>query len=205
MPETMACGRQTREKLNVPEDAVVIGYVGRIVADKGIEALVESFVRVQQVVSNVHLLLVGRVEPMRSRLGQATLDIIECNTNIHKTGQVPDPVPFYSAMDILVLPSRREGFGLTLIEAGALGLPVIGTQVTGCVDAVVEDVTGLLVPVDDVAALATAMLRLIREPELRRKLGQQGCQRVRKLFGSEHFIMEHIGLYESVSAKRIGH
>jgi glycosyltransferase involved in cell wall biosynthesis len=202
--KTAASGRQIREKLNIPEDALVVGFVGRIVPDKGIETLVGSFVKLQRWTANIHLLFVGWLETIRESLSQETLDTIKSNDNIHPVGHVGNPIPFYAAMDIFVLPSRREGFGLTLIEAGALGLPVIATRVTGCVDAVVDNVTGLLVDVDDEEQLAEAMLKLAQDTELRNKLGRQGRERVRKLFDSKRLIAEHISLYEKILGEKIG-
>lgn len=201
--QTRASGRQTREKLNIPQDATVVGFVGRIVPDKGIETLVDSFVKLQQQTTNVHLLLVGPLETVRESLSQKTLDIINSNGSIHIIGQVKYPIPFYAAMDMFVLPSRREGFPYVPLEAAALGLPVIATRATGCVDAVVDNVTGLLVDVDSDKQLAEAMLKLLGDAELRNKLGRQGCERVKKLFDSKLLIAEHIRLYEEVLDKKI--
>jgi glycosyltransferase involved in cell wall biosynthesis len=202
--KTAASGRQIREKLNIPEDAIIIGFVGRIVPDKGIETLVDSFVKLQHRVANVHLLLIGRLETIRESLRQETLDTIKSNDNIHPVGQVGNPIPFYAAMDIVVLPSRREGFPYVPLEAGALELPVIATRVTGCVDAVVDNVTGLLVDVDDEEQLAEAILKLAQDTELRNKLGRQGRERVRRFFDSKRLIAEHISLYEKILGKKIG-
>lgn len=199
--QTRASGRQTKEKLNIPQDATVIGFVGRIVPDKGIETLVDSFVKLQQQTTNIHLLLVGPLETVRESLSQKTLDIINSNGNIHFVGQVRNPIPFYAAIDMFVLPSRREGFPYTPLEAGALCLPVIATRVTGCVDAVVDNVTGLLVDVNNDSQLAEAILKLTRDAELRNKLGRQGCERVKKLFDSKLLIDKHISLYERMLDK----
>jgi len=202
---TAALGRQTRQKLNIPEDAIVIGYVGRIIPDKGIKCLVYAFEIVQKQLENSYLLLVGAFETVRQTFCQKTIGIINSNDNIKNTRYVEDPVPFYAAMDIVVLPSRREGFGLTLIEAAALGLPTIATKVTGCVDAVVDNVTGLLVEKDNNKQFAEAILKLARSAELRNKLGHEGGKRARKLFGSERLIEEHMALYEELLGKAIQH
>ena len=101
-------------------------------------------------------------------------------------------------MDIVTLPSKREGFGLILLEAAAMELATIATSVTGCVDAVVDGVTGLLVDVDDSEELHKAMLKLVKEPELRRTLGKQGRKRVEALFDSRLLIDEHIKFYKQL-------
>jgi len=198
---TAALGEQTRGQLNIPTDATVIGFVGRIVPDKGIETLVNSFVRLQQQVPKAFLLLIGRLETMRDCLNHHTMYTINTDDRIHCMGHVKNVVPYYAAMDILVLPSRREGFGLSLVEAGALGLPVIATKVTGCVDAVVHNVTGLLVDVDNDQQLAEAMLKLLTDAELRRRFGEQGRQRVEAMFDSKLLIDKHIAFYKELIGK----
>ena len=202
--ETAALGTQTRQGFNIPADAIVIGYVGRIVPDKGIECLVNAFEIVQKKRVNTYLLLVGAFETVRKTFDSKTMEIIRSNNYIKSAGYVENPVPFYAAMDMVVLPSLREGFGLTLIEAAALELPTVATRVTGCVDAVVDKVTGLLVNVDDDRQLAEAMLELVERPELRQKLGQEGCRRARELFDSKRLVAEHMALYERILDKKIG-
>lgn len=201
---TAALGRLTREELNIPGNAIVIGFLGRIVPDKGIKALIEGFTELQERVSNVYLLLVGRFDNVRETLDPETVRTIDENDKIRYAGYVDNTVPFYAAMDIVVLPSRREGFGVSLIEGGALELPVIATRVTGCVDAVVDEVTGLLVDMDDHRQLAKAMLELIEKPKLRKELGRASCGRIRELFDSKRLIAEHIALYERVLGKKVG-
>ena len=107
-------------------------------------------------------------------------------------------VPFYASMDIITLPTRREGFGLTLIEAAAMELPTVASRVTGCLDAVADGITGLLVEVDNPEQFYLAMLKLVNEPDLRKKLGQQGRERVAQLFDSKVLIQKHVELYEKI-------
>ena len=192
-------GRKTRANYNIPGNAIVIGFVGRVVPDKGVETLVKAFERLQQQVPQSYLLLIGKFEMVREILDEKTMDIIKNNKHIIYNGRFTDEVlSFYAAMDIVTLPSRREGFGLTLIEAAALELPTIATKVTGCVDAVTDNVTGLLVEVDNVQQLFNAMLRLVKDSELRKELGRQGRQRVKDIYDSELLIAKHVNLYESL-------
>ena len=190
---------QIRSGYNIPQDAIVIGFLGRIVPDKGIETLVRAFEKLQEKNVKCYLLLVGSFETVRGTLNDTTIQIIEGNPYILCNREfVSDVLPFYAAMDILTLPSRREGFGLTLIEASALELPVIATRVTGCVDAVVDVETGLLVEVDNVEQLANAMLKLAKDYELRKSMGRKGYDRVRMYFDSRDLICSHIKLYNKV-------
>lgn len=192
-------GKQTRANYNIPEDAMVIGFVGRVVPDKGIKALVQAFEKLQEVVPESFLLLVGEPETIHGTLDDKTIESMKSNEHILYNGEfVDDVLPYYAAMDIVVYPSRHEGFGLTLLEAAALGLSTITCKVTGCVDAVVDNITGLIVEVDNVQQLFSAMLRLVKDSELRKELGQQGRQRAKDIYDSELLIAKHIDLYKSL-------
>ncbi len=196
--KTALLGRQTREKLNIPQDAKVIGFVGRIVPDKGINCLIDAFEMVQRKLDNVYLLLMGTFETIRETIDEQTKQSITNNSRVVYGGYANDICPYYSAMDIFVLPTRREGFPYTPLEAGAMGLPVIATKVTGCVDAVVNNVTGLLVEKDNYKQLAEAMLKLLGDPELRTELGRMGHERTKQVFNSKRLIGEHMKLYERI-------
>ena len=192
-------GRRVKAKHNIPDDAIVMGFLGRVVPDKGIKALVQAFEKLQEVVPESFLLLIGELETIHGALDDKTIQSIKNNEHISYNDEfVNNVLPYYAAMDIIVYPSRHEGFGLVLIEAAALELPVIATKVTGCVDAVVDEVTGLLVEVDNVQQLFSAMLRLVNDPELRNEMGQQGRQRVKDIYDSELLIARHINLYKSL-------
>jgi len=193
---------KTRAEYHIPDDAIVIGFLGRLVFDKGIKTLVKAFEKLQQKVSKSYLLLVGNFETVRDSLDDETVQKIKDNAHIVYNNEfVSDVLPFYAAMDIVTLPSRREGFGLTLIEAAALELPTVGTKVTGCVDAVVDGVTGLLVEVDNSEELYQGMLKLAQDSELRKKLGRQGRERVEAIFDSTMMIDRYINLYEKLTGR----
>jgi glycosyltransferase involved in cell wall biosynthesis len=192
-----------RTKYGIPDDAIVIGYIGRIVPDKGITTLVEAFEKVQKKKAGTYLLLVGNIDNVRDSLDDKTLDKLNSDPHIIFDNEfVRDVVPFYAAMDIMTLPSRREGFGLTLIEASALGLPVIATKVTGCVDAVVDGRTGLLVDVDDAEQLSDAINYLLENPNLRSELGKNGSERAAKLFDSNELVHRHMDFYRNILKPR---
>jgi len=104
---------------------------------------------------------------------------------VRLAGAVGDPAPLYAVMDILTLPTYREGFPNTPLEAAAMELPVVASAVDGCTEAVVDGLTGLLVPPRDSRALAAALQRLIEDPELRKQMGQTARQRVLREFKPE--------------------
>ncbi|MCE5324001.1 glycosyltransferase family 4 protein [bacterium] len=166
-----------RAKYDIPHEAVVIGFVGRIVRDKGIAELVDALELLRRQYSNVHLLIVGDFEDGDS-VDDRTRRIMHSDPNIHLAGFVRDTPPFYAAMDIFTLPSYREGLGMSALEASAMELPVVATRITGCVDAVVDGITGCLVPPKDSDTLAQAIKAYIDNPNLRREHGRAGRQRV---------------------------
>lgn len=188
--------RQIRERFQIPSDALVLGYVGRLTPEKGIPMLLEVFTKLAVSDPHLHLLLVGRMDEAREKLDARSLSMMKEHPRIHWAGQIPFPVAYYAAMDIFVMPSRREGFGMCNIEAAAMGLPVVATRITGCVDSVQDGRTGLLFPKDDPEGLACCLLQLIEDPLRRKQLGQEGGRWVRKCFDSERLVQEHLRLYE---------
>lgn len=187
-----------RAALGIPDEALVIGFIGRIVRDKGIVELIESWKTLQTLYNNIHLVLVGPIEegdPIPSNVKT----YLEHSTHIHLVNQLVDfkKIPhYYAAIDLIILPSHREGFGLVAIEASAMALPVVATQIPGCVDSVMDDVTGTLVPVRNVEALTNAIRRYIDDPELRRHHGQAGRERVLRDFRPEDIWQALLAEYQ---------
>jgi len=181
-------GKETRESLRrqieIPGSALVIGFIGRIVRDKGMVELAEAWRILREEFTEVHLLLVGPFED-EDPVPDDVRELFENDPRIHLTGYVDEAAPFYSAMDIVVLPTYREGFPYAPLEAQAMGLPVITTEVPGAVDSVIEGVTGLLIPAKDSNALVDAIRRLILDPELRNKMGKAGRERITRDFRPE--------------------
>ncbi len=197
-PETAALAQQIRREHHIPADAVVFGYVGRLVPDKGIKPLVDGFLDLYARAKHLRLLIVGDVDTSRERLDAVTLGHVDNHPAIIHVSHVKDPVPYYAAMDIVILPSRREGFSYVLLEAAAMERPTITTRATGCLDAVVEGRTGLLVDIDNTEQLRQAMARLSKDPAHRRAMGLAGRAQVCQLFSMDRLVTEHLRLYEDL-------
>ncbi len=185
-PDTCDPGerRRVRDAHGIPMTARVIGYVGRIVSDKGLSDLTSAWSRLSRNYPDVHLMVVGSFEP-EDPLPDEVERALRSDERIHLAGQVPDTIPFYSAMDVVVLPSHREGFGMVLLEAAAMGLPTVATRIAGCVDAVADGVTGTLAPPHDPSALAQAIRAYLDSPGLRKLHGTAGRERALQDFRQE--------------------
>jgi len=179
-----AVARQTREQLGISLQAPVVGFVGRFTRDKGIVELYEAFMRARPAFPDLRLLLVGDFEggdPVPA-MGRAR---IEADPAVIRTGFVADVAPYLWTMDMLVLPTYREGFPGVPLEAQAASIPVVTTDATGALDSILDGVTGIRVPVGDVGALAAALDRLVGDPALRMRMGLAGCAWVQQHFRRE--------------------
>jgi glycosyltransferase involved in cell wall biosynthesis len=186
-PDRLPSARsRLRESLGIPASAPVIGFVGRLARDKGIETLWEAWLRLRAQRPSVHLLIVGPPDFAR-REQSVRSDVMtgfESDPRVHVVGAIPrDGLPeYYRAMDVLCLPTYREGFPVTVLEAGAMALPCVATRVTGCVDAVIAGTTGQLVAPGDAAALCSALLDYVNDAALRSSHGSAARARVRAEF-----------------------
>jgi glycosyltransferase involved in cell wall biosynthesis len=161
-----------RAQLGLPTDAPVVGFVGRLTRDKGLPELVEAFDAILAARPQAHLLLVGWFDASEDALDYRLRMRIKKHPRIHLTGYVADAAPYYRAMDVMVLPTWREGFPNVVLEAAASGIPVVTTLCTGSRDAVVPEVTGLLIPPGYPVAIREAVLQLLLNPERRRRMGE---------------------------------
>jgi glycosyltransferase involved in cell wall biosynthesis len=161
-----------REKLGIPPNAPVIGFSGRLTCDKGLPELFQAFDRILSAEPSARMLLVGWFDVAEDALDPGLKARILSHPNIHCTGFVADTAPFYRAMDLMVLPSLREGFPNVVLEAAASGIPVVTTESTGARDSVIPEVTGLLIPPGCPEAICEAVMKLIRDPALRQRMGQ---------------------------------
>jgi len=155
----------------------VIGFIGRLVRDKGISELREAYERIQLKYPSVRLVLIGPPET-GDPIGRECLEWLEKQANVIFTGHIDNIVPYYSLFHVLAFPSYREGFPNVPLEAAAMQIPVVGFRSTGVVDAVQDGVTGMLVTQGDVDALTKALMCYLSDPVLRVKHGQAGRERV---------------------------
>src|ERR1017187_372990 len=131
-----------RDRLGLPRGVTGLGFVGRLTRDKGLPELIEAFDTILKAEQEAHLLLVGWFDASEDALSAGLRTRIERHPHIHCTGFVADTAPYYRAMDLMVLPTWREGFPNVVLEAAATGIPVVTTLSTGSRDSVVPEVTG---------------------------------------------------------------
>ena len=182
-----------RASLALAEGDLLFMFLGRLNRDKGVPELAQAFSRLPE---QCHLALVGpdeegMAEGIRAWAGDAA-------SRVHLVGPTIEPWRFLAAADVFCLPSHREGFGTSAIEAAACGVPAVATRIYGLTDAVVEGETGLLVPPGDVDALAGAMRRLAEDVELRRRLGEQARERAIRDFSSEQVTRAWMDYYSAL-------
>ncbi|MGV7223123.1 MAG: glycosyltransferase family 4 protein [Nitrospinales bacterium] len=190
---------QLLPKIGLKETDFVIGFVGRLVPDKGIHVLVEAFEDISEDYPNARLLIIGDYEEHRGALSEQIKHAINNNPEIVHVDYTDQIEKYYAIMNMLVLPTRREGFPYTLLEAAAMEIPVIATNVTGCVDAVVDQTTGLLVEPDNPHELKQAMCTLIGNAAMREKMARAARERVEKYYFLERYIQLHLKLYSEIN------
>ena len=151
------------EYLNISPTDFVFIFVGRLVADKGINELIKSFNAISENYNNAKLILVGSFEEELDPLNSDTLQIINENPNILSVGFQQDVRAYFAISDCLVFPSYREGFPNVVMQAGAMGLPSIVSDINGCNEIIEEGINGVIVPVKDDYALYNSMERMIND------------------------------------------
>ena len=176
--------RELRRRHSIASNQPVIGFVGRLVRDKGVDDLLEAYERVQRTHPECILLLVGPEEE-GDRLSEVTRRRLASLRGVTITGAVSDTAPYYRLMTVLAFPSRREGFPNVPLEAAASGVPTVAARATGSVDAVVDGETGLLVPIADPKALGAALSRYLTEPLLAERHGRAARHRAERRFARE--------------------
>jgi len=185
--------KDIRRGLEIPENAYIFGSIAALVRDKGVNEMVAAFVEIAREYPNVYLLIIGQTAE-KDMVTEETLELIKNHERIINIGWQKDPEKYLAVMDAFVLPTYREGFGVVNIEASAMELPVISTDVPGPRESIVDGQTGLLVPARTVLPLVEAMKRLLEDRELSKRLGVAGRQRVMGLYEQKQLwraIVEH--------------
>jgi glycosyltransferase involved in cell wall biosynthesis len=148
-------------RLNIDNEEFIFIFVGRLVADKGINELVKAFIKISETNKNSKLLLVGPFEDDLDPLEKSTLEVIKSNSSIISVGYQNDVRPYFAISNALVFPSYREGFPNVVMQAGAMNLPSIVSNINGCNEIIIPNENGIIIPVKNQEKLYDAMLEMI--------------------------------------------
>ena len=192
-----AIRNEKRNELGISDDKTVFTFMGRLNLDKGLRELLTAFNRLASEKDDVYLLLFGSDEENISNTFQ-NYYAIKDKVNFQYYGRTSEPFNILQAGDIFVLPTYREGFGSSVIEASALGLPVICSDAYGVMDAMIDDVTGLRCKVGDVDSLYDSMFKLATDKDLQKLLGKNGRERVIREFDGNKVTKNWIDFYNEM-------
>ena len=165
-PDNITDKQGLKGKYGIEDDDFVLTFVGRIVKDKGINELVEAFEYLSLKYSDIKLLLIGWNEDKGNPVSDKTKEIIDNNKHIIATGPQSNIVPLLSITDLFVFPSYREGFGLSLMEAGAMNVPSVASNIPGCNEVIIDGLTGLLIKPRSTSAIIESIEKLYNDREL---------------------------------------
>lgn len=200
-------GRDLRPELGLLPSDQVVGFIGRLVREKGVEELLEAMAEVIVNIPTAKLLISG--DTLKSDRDRHTKDhmtrIIQqhnLTTAVKFAGFREDIPQVLSAMDLFVLPSHREGMPRTILEAMAAGRPVVATDIRGSREEVVDGVTGLLVPVRNPSALAEAISRLLMNREEATHMGEAGRRRAQESFDEKMVVKHQVAIYQEMAERR---
>ena len=192
--------QRLRQEQGFSPDAVVVTMIARLIAPKGVREFLQAAERLN---GKARFVLIGEPDP--GNLDSLTWEEIQEYVRrgfVLAPGWQSDVLPWLAITDIFVLPSYREGTPVTVLEAMAMGLPVVATDVPGCREAVVAGETGFLVPPRNVDELVQAIRKLVEDPALRRRMGQAGRARVVQHFAVERIVEQYLELYTEVLEHR---
>ena len=177
---------QKRSELGIPQNAKVVGFVGRLVAEKGIAELLQAAAFVRQRVPTAHFLFIGNMD---SEKADALTPAVATEYNIEDActfaGLRQDMPELYALMDVFVLPSHRESFPRSPMEATAMKVPCVVSDIPGCREVVEHNRNGLLVPLGNVDALADALVEILADREKALRMGEEGRRMAEALFDEE--------------------
>lgn len=171
------------QRLDLAPGVPVVGFVGRLTRDKGLQVLQEARSILNRDRVDHQLLVVGGVE---DETGSSAFETQGSGRPAIVTGHVPDPETYYQVMDLLCLPTLREGFPNVVLEAGAVGIPTVTTTATGAIDSVVDGVTGLIAEAGSASSLARQLASLLEDSEMRQTMGLEATRYVGENFERAH-------------------
>jgi glycosyltransferase involved in cell wall biosynthesis len=190
-----------KKQLNINANDFVFIFVGRLVSDKGINELIEAFSKLNN--QNVKLLLVGHKETKLDPLQTKTLNEIKQNTSIISVGFQADVRPYFAISNVLVFPSFREGFPNVVMQAGAMGLPSIVSDINGCNEIIIDNHNGMIIQVKNTVAIYMAMKKMIENPVLYEQLKQNSRKRIIENYKQEVVWKAILKEYKSLEKKYV--
>jgi glycosyltransferase involved in cell wall biosynthesis len=191
--------RATRASLGLSASDKVVGVVARFVAEKGYRELLQAAKMISGVMPEARFLFIGAVEPQKAdALNPAVIDEMGLGGVVKFLGHRDDVAELYAVMDVLALPSHREGFPRAPMEAASMGVPAVATNIRGCRQTVDDKVTGLLVPPRDPEALAAALLDLLRDDEKRTAFGRAAREKALAEFDERVVFRRVVSAYEDL-------
>ncbi len=188
-----------RSELHVRDDQIVVGIVGRLVAEKGYPELFEAM---RELGDEYVLAAVGPIDAEKPDALPASVREAAERDGVRFLGMRTDVDALYRGMDLFALPSHREGFPRAAMEAAAMGLPLVVTDVRGCREVVDDGVNGFLVPVRDASSLAKAIRRLGEDPVLRGQMGAESARIARDRFDEQQVVRIVLDTYTDLAARK---
>ncbi len=185
-------------ELGINPGTKVITFIGRLTKDKGIDELVMAFELLRDGLMEWVLLLIGPQDTDWDTLSTVVRHTIKNDSDIRCVGYSNEPERYLAITDIFCLPSYREGFGNVVIEAAAMGVATVGTDIVGLRDAIVDQETGLLVPSKDYVALASVLATLIADEKQRAAMGERARARAVSLFNAQKVNAAVVGEYQRI-------
>ena len=179
--------KTVKENFGIPASDFVFTFIGRLVGDKGINELVEAFVQVQQEVPHARLLLVGSLEADLDPLDDQTLQTIKQHPQITTTGYQSDVRPFLALSRVFVFPSYREGFPNVVLQAAAMKVPCIVSDINGCNEIIQDQINGGVVPPKQVQPLVEKMKYFYTHPDRLNEFAQKTKERIHQYYDRKQF------------------
>ena len=186
-PEIEDEAKSLRSKYGIADNDFVFIFVGRITKDKGIEELLSAFVSLAKEMGKVRLLLVGNFEHSLDPISEKSKAILDSDDRILEMGFQHDVRPFFAMSDCLVFPSYREGFPNVVLQAGAMGLPAIVSDINGCNEIVENAINGLIIPPKNPNALYEAMVKMMVDETLRKRMSTNARDMIVKRYEQKLF------------------
>lgn len=189
--------KELRQNLNISDSDFVFTFVGRLVTDKGINELIDAFSTINKTNQNIKLLLVGTLETELDPLEEKTLNTIETNKHIISVGWQTDVRPYFAISDALVFPSYREGFPNVVMQACAMEIASIVTDINGCNEIIEHDKNGIIIQPKSTKDIVDAMTFLLNNPDKTEAYANAARSNILENYKREIIWNELLKLYKS--------